>query len=284
MFIEEQFGIFLVPTPYQTKVHPMPPVPPADMLWLDAVRRDIVTINKSKVGNALLRSIKWHGIVITIHPMKPGECGDGTWPIENDIGSGDPNLIITTGPNIWFSPQNHDLNHKCEAKYQVFGQLRIESHEVLLHELVHAFRMTSSKLNTAGVRKGFAFYNTNEEIYAVTVQGIYASEIGRAIRSSHTGHHKMDSNLDSSFEFFQTGSESFEYIKKFCLDNPGFTRMVSEVRTKFNPIRAYYHDPARAMRLSLGPVAKSRDTVQPVLRSGLSFLKSAFRQAGLTGP
>jgi hypothetical protein len=164
---EEQFNIFLVPTPHQRKVFPPPPVPVADLVWQRAVRSDLMKINQSKVGHALLSAIKFHGMVVTIQPNQPGDCGEGTWPIDNDIPTGNPNLTITEGPNIWFSPEQHDLNNKCEASHKVFGQIHIESHEVLLHELVHVLRMVSFKLNPATVGKGFSFFHTTEEVFAV---------------------------------------------------------------------------------------------------------------------
>ncbi len=281
---EEQFNIALIPEPHRPKQHPPLPNVLPDVWWLHSVRTDLQTIGRTKVGMALLNAIKWHGVVVSIQPMQPGSCGDGTWPIDNDIPTGNPQLTVTMGPTIWYSPEQHDLNHKCEARYKVFGQIHIEGFQVLLHELVHAFRLASFRFKASPAGKGFAFYDTTEEINAVLIQGIFASERGTPIRSSHTRHFPIDENLDTSFEFFRTGTESFDHVKKFCTENPGFTKAVAEVRTRFNPIRAYYCDPVRAQRMARSQHARDRDSFQPFFKDAYRFLWKEFRKAGLAGP
>ena len=278
---EELFNIFLVPQHHQP-AFPKPKQLAPDLAWLNRVRQDIVTISKTKVGDALFRSIKYHGIIVTIQPNIPGTCGDGTWPIDDDLHTGNPRLMISQGMSIWFSPEHHDLGHKCEARYKVFGQLHIESHEVLLHELVHAFRMASFRLDrSVKATKGFAFYDTREEIYAVLIQGIYASERGTGIRASHTRHFPIDPKLDSSLEFFRSGSEAFKIVENFCKENPGFTKMVAEVRTRFNPIRAYYCWRIEAKKMSLSKLARDRDAVQPVFKDLYEMMRHNLKKYGI---
>ncbi len=271
---EESYNIFLVAEPHRPTL-PSSPNPAPDLVWESAVRNDLQRIAATKIGSALLNSIRWHGIPVIIQPMLTGKCGEGTWPSDDYIPPGQQSNV-STGPTVWYSPENHDLSHKCEAKYKVFGQIHIEGHEVLLHELVHAFRMVSNKLRPIGTGKGFALYNTTEEVNAVIVQGIYASEIGRRVRASHTRHFEIDKELDGSFEFYQSGTDSYRYVKDFCTQNPGFTRMVARVYTRFNPIRAYYFDPRKAERMSQTKLAKQRDMLQPIKRDVFSFLQRAF--------
>jgi len=280
--IEEKFNIYLVPEPYRSALPPTPS-PAPDLIWLNAVRRDIEKISKSKVGSALLNSIKYHGVVITIQPMQPGVCDDNTWPIEDDLHTGVPSLSITEGPNIWFSPEQHSLDSQCEARHKVFGQLHIQSDEVLLHELVHALRMVSFKRAATRpvIGKGLALYGDTEEFIAVLVQGIYASELGRGVRASHTRHFPIDERLKGSFEFFQSGSETFKLIKQFCVDNPGFTRALSCIETRFNPLRAYYSDPGKAARMSTTRLARDRDKFQPLIKDGYDLLRKSFIAAGI---
>lgn len=273
---EENYNIFLVPQIH--KGNPNDPNPAPDVGWEKAARNDLESIRKSKVGEALLSSIKWHGIPVTIQPLPPGKCSDLTWPIDDYIPPGQKSNI-SSGPSIWYSPETHALTHNCEAKYKVFGQIHIESHEVLLHELVHALRLISYKFNALRTSKGFAFHNTTEEVYAVLVQGIYASELGKGIRASHTRHFPIDKELEGSFAFFQTGTDAFKYVKDFCTQNQGFTRMIARVYTPFNPIRAYYFDPARALRMSQSKLAKQRDVLQPIKRDIYWLLKEAFTGA-----
>ena len=281
---EEQFGIILIPEPHRPLNPPQPNVAP-DVWWEHSVRTDLQTINKTKVGHALLAAIKCHGVVVSIQPDRPGTSTlAGTNPIDSDIHTGNPQLTITMGPMIEYSPERSLPHHHVQQRFKVFRQIQIEGHEVLLHELVHAFRQTSFKFAGKPVGKGFSFYNTNEEIYAILVQGIYASERGKAVRTTHVGHFPIDKQLEGSFEFFKTGTEAFEHVKNFCTDNPGFTKAIARVRTDFNPIRAFYCDPVRAKRMSRSGFARQRDLAQPMLRTGFDFLVKAFKQAGLAGP
>lgn len=280
---EEQFGIILIPEPYRPALPAKPNVLP-DVWWEHSVRTDLEAINKTKVGHALLEAIKHHGVIVSILPDSvPDACSAGTLPMEDDLHARDP-LDITMGPSIYYSPERFSHGHRCQDRFKVFGQLVMDGHETLLHELVHAFRLASFKYDRQKAVKGFSFYNNTEEIYAILVQGIYASERGRAVRGTHVGQFPIGKELDGSFAFFQTGTEAFEHVKKFCVENPGFTKAIARVETRFNPIRAYYCDPRRAEKMSRTPVARGRDRTQPLLRGGFDFLAQAFRQAGLAGP
>jgi hypothetical protein len=104
--------------------------------------------------------------------------------------------------------------------------------------------------NYSRTTKGFAFYDDPEELYAVLVQGIYASERKNPVRSSHTGHYPIDKQLDGSLEFYKTGTQSFDLVRRFCMENPGFTREIAGIETHFNPIRAYYFTPAAAKQMA----------------------------------
>ena len=279
MNFEEQFNIFLVPQPPQFAYPPKPLA--ADVAWLARVRQDLLTISKTRVGSALLRSIKFRGVIVTIQPDNPALCSTATSHIEDDLHTGNPQLMISQGPTILFRPERHDLDHRCEARYRVFGQLHIESHEVLVHELVHAFRGVSFKNNRTVATKGFAFDQTHEEIYAVLVQGIYASERGTGIRGSHTRHFPIDKQLEGSLEFFKSGSEAFKIVQQFCIDNKGFTAMVAQIETHFNPIRAYYCQRHQAEQMSRSKLARDRDKLQPILKDLWDEMRHAMMKYGL---
>ena len=283
---EEQFGLFLIADFYRPRSPPTPN-PPPDVWWEQSVRVDLQTINRTRVGRTLLRAIKFHGVVVSILKQSPGHCGDYTFPIEDDLGTGNPKLQITMGPMIGYAPEQHELGNLCErTRHGGLGQIWIQGHEVLLHELVHAFRMVSFKRpdNNSRTTKGFAFYDDPEELYAVLVQGIYASERKTPLRSSHTGHYPIDKQLDGSLEFYKTGTESFDLVRRFCTENPGFTREIACIETHFNPIRAYYFAPAAAKQMAQSKFAKARDQAEPLFNDAYHWLLNQFKRGGTLNP
>ena len=153
------------------------------------------------------------------------------------------------------------------------GGYHIDSDEILFHELVHAFRQVSGKLNTQDLGKGLSFYGNNEEFNAVLVQGIYASERKKPIRASHWHHFEMDKNLSTSMRFFQTGEETFKWVERFCQENPGFTRALAEFELPFNPINSYYYDREQVKNFGRSRVAKGRDATMPMAKMVVEFLK-----------
>lgn len=285
---EEQFGIFLIPEVHRPRTPPTPN-PPPDVWWEQSVRIDLQTINRTCVGRALLRAIKFHGVAVSILKQNPGHCGADTAPIEDDLGTGNPRLQITMGPTISYEPAQHELSNLCEkTRNSGFGQIWIQGHEVLLHELVHALRMVSFTFkmpkNNYRTTKGFAFYDDPEELYAVLVQGIYASERKKPVRSSHTAHFPIDKQLDGSLEFYRTGTESFDLISRFCTENPGFTKEIACIETHFNPIRAYYFTPTAAKQMAQSKLAKARDRTEPLFNDVYHWLLPQFQKSGAFHP
>ena len=214
--------------------------------------------------------------------QNPGHCGADTAPIEDDLGTGNPKLQITMGPMIGYEPAQHELGNLCEkTRHGGLGQIWIQGHEVLLHELVHALRMVSFKKNSSLTTKGFAFYDDPEELYAVLVQGIYASERKKPVRSSHTAHFAIDKQLDGSLEFYRTGTESFDLISRFCTENPGFTKEIACIETHFNPIRAFYFTPTAAKQMAQSKLAKARDRTEPLFNDAYHWLLHQFQTGAL---
>ena len=285
---EEQYLLFLVPYD-ETGIHYVPPpgrpdlpasvpmhadpFPKADE-WSKAVRADIVRIAGTRVGNLLLRSLKYHGQTITIRPSAADYCNSGA--MDGFEVSHSANLTVGTGVDIVFNPDTYMVGSKCEAKSLAMGGYHIESNEILLHEMVHALRKVSGKLNKTDLGKGLSFYGDNEEFNAVLVQGIYASERKQPVRSSHYHHYEIDKELNSSMRFFKSGSETFTWVEKFCLQNHGFTRALAEIGVPFNPINSYYYDREQVRNLGRSATAKRRDTLMPLSKSAIEFLKKEF--------
>ena len=157
------------------------------------------------------------------------------------------------------------------------GGYHIDSDETLVHELVHAFRKIAGKNNQRPLGKGLSFYENSEEFDAVLVQGIYASERRKPVRSSHFHHYKIDQELNSSLKFFKSGQETFQWVEKFCQENPGFTRGIAEFDLPFNPINSYYFDREQVKRLARSATAERRDRQMPVVKELVDFLKKELR-------
>jgi hypothetical protein len=286
---EEQFLLFLVPYD-RTDIHYVTPPGRPDLLanvpvlpspfadadgWTKAVRSDIMKIAGSKVGSHLLRSIKFHGQVITIRPKQADDCNSVTGEGFNVSNSAD--LSVGTGADVIYNPGTYATGGKCQAKSVAIGGYSTESHEVLFHELVHAFRHVSGKLNKTVLGKGLSFYENNEEFDAVLMQGIYASERRRPVRSSHFKHFEIDKELNSSMRFFKSGEETFNWVEKFCMDNPGFTRGIAEIDLAFNPINSYYYDREIVRKLGRSSTASRRDKLMPTVKAVVDFLRNELR-------
>jgi Effector protein len=253
--------------------HKKPPEPIKNTeAWTQAVREDIKKISQTKVGSLLLRSIKHHGQVIFIRPRRSTDCNAETGYGEEIHNKG--SLHAGTGATISFNPEIYKVGGVCETKHLEMGGIHIQSHETLLHELVHAFRKVSGKLKQIPLGKGLAFYNTNEEFNAVLVQGIYASERRTPVRASHFHHFEIDKKLNGSLKFFQASTEAFQYVEKFCLENPGFTKGFININAPFNPINAYYQDKEVARQFSKSATARGRDKVMPILHVIKNFLRN----------
>lgn len=288
---EEQYNIFLYAKliNFQGQEAPFP----GAAAWLQAVRTDLRTIEKTQVGKALLKGLKQAGVPVPIAPANPGTCGNSTDPMEGDVGwkkydgpgmSG-PNSETWSGPTIIYSPENNAVGHSCQKRFEYFGQIHIETHETLLHELLHALRwVTATKKgnsvnnNKVKVDKGLSFYGDQEEFFAVLTQGIYASERGAPVRSSHTGHFEIDKELNGSYKFYKTGTETFAYVKKFCTESPGFTKEIAQIKVSFNPIRVYYFDVQLAKKISReSQTARVRDFMMHNAKKAREFVKEYVR-------
>lgn len=262
---EEQFLLMLIP--YDRMVdayeeghpqwgHPKPPEPIKNAdVWEKAVREDIKKISQTKVGSLLLRSIKHYGKAVAIRPHLTAKCNAITQP-GDEVG---------TGADIVFNPDTYKIGGTCANKYIRMGGFHIESHEILLHELVHAFRKVSGKEKTTYLGKGLIFYDDNEDFNAVLVQGIYASELRKPIRASHFRHFEINKELNGSLKFFKSSSDAFKYVEKFCLENPGFTKGFININTHFNPINAYYQDREIARQFSRSAFARGLDVITPIV-------------------
>jgi hypothetical protein len=240
----------------------------------NGVRTILMKIANSKVGRAVLNTIRWHHRVVRIVPnvIDPAQCARADAD-EVDVKQFQWNRAVNlvnavAGTHLHFlrgkvnfTPGMYAKGGACQKYYESRSQYTPSEDEVLLHELVHGARIASLKLKlgTAAV-KGLTMYDNDEEFFAVLVENIYNSELKKGLlRSSHTGFMEMDKNLQGSLAFFQVSGSAFEKVKKFATENPGLAKALSNIDVPFNPLNAFFCQTAKAREMSRSSYAKMRD-------------------------
>lgn len=246
--------------------------------YVDWVERIIASIGCSEVGRILLRSIKFHRKTVRISPIDPnpwqpadmqsasvvpGEAQDLVFntrlrPVLNVFSPTDfaPIRAVVRFTPHWYA-QGGIHHTRIKASH---GQYTPTPESVLLHELLHAFRSVSNKLEMNALSiGGLAKYDAPEEFFAVLVENIYQSELKRNIRAHHQGFYNLDKRLEGSFEFFKVSIQAFALIKRFCDENPGLTRALAKVEVPFNPLAAFFKDSGKAKAFSASSEAAHRE-------------------------
>ncbi len=226
--------------------------------WEDSVRRNLTWIAKTASGRIVLNSIAFYRKWVPIYPYdeKLGSCNAYVGP--NSAPSRDGRGY---GATVFFSPHKFHRSSPCHGGAgNDRGSL---PDEVLLHELVHAFRRVSGKRNRTETSGGLINYNSNEEFIAILITNIYVTDptnrIKTGLRRDHKGFASLEPELASSFEFFESSMSAFSEVQQLVADHPGLTRALAKVPATFNPITAFLHDRAKAQRHSLSARALIRD-------------------------
>jgi hypothetical protein len=270
MPFESQFRVWIDPSSLVNLKTP----PISAEAYEHGVRRILIKISTSKVGRAVLNSIRFHGRVLRIVPnvIQLNLCAPADTD-EVDVFQYNWNnarkIVNALAPidlpalrgRINFTPGMYATGGACQKFYEPRSQFTPSEEEVLLHELVHGVRIVSLKLNLGpAAEKGLMMYDNDEEFFAVLVENIFQSEFNRGpLRSSHTGFMEMDKNLQGSLAFFQVSGNAFEKIEKFATQNPGFAKALSNIEVPFNPLNAFFCHTAKAREMSRSPYAKMRD-------------------------
>ncbi len=235
-------------------------------IWAESVRMELMKIEASEVGGLLLRSIKWHAKRVIIYPYVLAACNGTAAPAILNPSSGLPIYSI-----LHVSPSRYWEGSTCAKKVKDQGGVVGESHELLFHELVHAFRHVSraqedDDVQSSPLAGGLLGYRNSEEFIAVLVTNIYASANGKkGLRAGHRDHRVMPDELEGSFKFFQVSSRAFERVDAFCQSNKGFCRALAKIKAPFNPIRAIRTDRDKARRMSDSARARHRDVMGDLL-------------------
>ena len=270
MPFESQFGIWIDSSSLLDSK--TPPISPE--AYENGVRSILMKISHSKVGRAVLNTIRWHHRVVRIVPnvIDPAQCAPADTD-EVDLKQYQWNKAINTvnalagthlhflRGKINFTPGMYAKGGACQKYYEPRSEYTPSEDEVLLHELVHGARIASLKLKLGHAAvKGLTMYDNDEEFFAVLVENIYNSELKKGLlRSSHTGFMEMDKNLQDSLAFFQVSGSAFEKIEKFATENPGLAKALANIEVPFNPLTAFFCHTAKAREMSKSSYAKIRD-------------------------
>ncbi len=240
---EETFGLKIMPTRLEGA---------AASAYAPAVRGVLLKIHAAAAGKVLLRSINYWGFTVRIVPyLGDDPCGADVIPEYNP----DTGFI---SPRVRYSPDKYHRSGSCP---QLAGT---EWPEVILfHELVHAFRMISQSLRRnythAQMTGGLYRYTDLEEFVAVLSENVLRSERGNPLRADHHTTNVLSPQLSDSFGFFASSAQTFRFVERFCKENPGFTKALSQVRSRFNPLAAYYKDRQKALEQSYRAASIQRD-------------------------
>jgi hypothetical protein len=232
--VEKQFGIQILPTWHGD-------TPPDSARYIPDVRKELDQILKSHAGRALAASMRFHNKLVYLMPYEGQDCNAQEAPVTK--GSQTP-VVLFTPSLLRRSP--------CDNRSD--GNNATLPHEILFHELVHAFRRLSGKMKKGVLIGRLRYYRNSEEFLAVTLTNIFISDatnrLKTGLRDSAQGHGALEQEFAGSMRFFRYGTPAFRIISDFCDDNRGFAGMLSQIRASFNPIAAYFRNRQKAFELA----------------------------------
>jgi hypothetical protein len=180
----------------------------------------------------------------TDDPKTPNDERYRTAPLVRGTGRG-------TDVDIHFSPENHAPRCMTNGMPNL-GRCHYQGDDegpdaVLLHEMLHAVRMTyGQSLQAPTWDKD---YDNEEEFFAVLVANIYMAETGKArMRASHHGQSVLSPTLNTSQSFLGRDEdppttiqlENRRLVHKFVCQNHILSAHICGKSTAwFNPIREF---------------------------------------------
>ena len=237
--------------------------------YASVVRMHLEWIESTDVGSLLLRAIAREvlnaapaSLVRFTEPVKPGEPSRGVL-IRPYLG-GECNAQQLNA-QLWYTPY---LQGPCGHIWANITENRgAYPHEILFHEMVHALRDAAGHgKSLAQLTDGLKGYGDAEELFAVVTANIYMSDPTNK-RSDKLGMRKdhglgtLEAHLADSFGFYKSSRDAFRLMKQFCTEDAWFTSQLAKTKANFNPVAAYYDDPAEAEKNSNSFTAKVRDAL-----------------------
>jgi hypothetical protein len=138
---------------------------------------------------------------------------------------------------VRFTPESWKAGGQC-ALDNAPG-IGIAEDEVLLHELLHAYRKVRGTFNRMPLNTPGMSYENLEEYFAIVVSNIYMSENGKLnFRKDHAGFEALPANSATSDKFIED-KENHKWVSYLWNIEQPFSLFVAGSPAKFNPFRAY---------------------------------------------
>jgi hypothetical protein len=229
--------------------------------WEAAVRELFRYNASTKTGQVLFNGIRvWNKWVV----IEPYDFTQGACNAYADDRVGVARDGKSYGAFVSFSPHLFAPGGSCAVAAP--DNAGLAPNEILFHELVHAFRIVAGKLDmTVATTGGLVNFEWAEELYAIVLTNILITDPTNTRktrqRRDHLDGSPQDPDFETSFGFFETSTNTFDLIKKFCSDHPGLSPALAKVPATFNPIAAFLNDPVEAQKRSRKARAILRDAV-----------------------
>lgn len=195
------------------------------------VNQHLNLIYGTKVGRILFDCIRFHGLPVDISPYTGVGCNSG---------GGWTTAAGTRQGFATYSPDTFAPHGACSAALGTSGRL---GHEILFHELVHAFRGVSGKWNKVALGLNMSRYTDSEEFLAVMLTNIFISDGSNkkksSLRADHTDYQSLAPDFVAPFSFFESSTLVLPLVKKFVEENHGLAIMLAHSHAPFNPIADY---------------------------------------------
>lgn len=233
------------------------------LTYKSKVTHHLGMIYRTRVGKILLDCIRYHGLPVVISPYTGGGCNSGGgWTTVAGTRQGFAN----------YSPDTFGPHGACTPALGTSARL---GHEILFHELIHAFRGVSGKWNK---QPNLTRYSDSEEFLAVLITNIFISDrsnkLKSTLRADHTDFKALKADFTAPFKFFESSTLVLPLVKQFVADNHGMAIMLANSHAPFNPIADFVASPDQAEKASARGMARSLNDVANALSSWVS---SVFR-------
>jgi hypothetical protein len=161
---------------------------------------------------------------------------NGTWGACNAT-AGDATILEAGKARVRYSPSTWKVGGVCSTS--IGAGIGAGDDEILLHELLHAYRRVKGSYNKLPFTKPDKAYDSNEELFAILITNIYMSENGKTkLRKDHAGFTELPAKWATS-QGFLSDSDFFNYIEAFWLSDNALTTAVALSTATFNPFKAY---------------------------------------------
>lgn len=192
---------------------------------------DTITKRANGVGQTILDALPKNKTLVivpyetsAIHGVCNATASDATI-----LESGNARVRFT--PAIWIP------GGVC--KTAVGNGLGADSDEVLLHEILHAYRKLRGTYNKMPLSQPDKSYDNIEEFFAIVISNIYMSENGKTkFRKDHAGFDELPAKWATS-ETFIRDKDNFLWLEYFWGTERPLTSMLAFSSARFNPFKAY---------------------------------------------